>query len=61
MPKKVSLKQIIAEIDKTLADLETSVPKVEGSHDLERAKKTLKAVRDTVQAACFPNLDLPVA
>lgn len=60
MPKKVSLKQIIAEIDKALEMLEASAStKLAPDHDVERAKKSLKAVRESVVAVCYPNFDLP--
>jgi hypothetical protein len=62
MSKKVSLKKIIEEIDKALEALDAAEPpKLATDYDLERAKKSLKAVRETVQAVCYPNFDLPVA
>lgn len=60
MPKKVSLKHIVAEIERALEQLGGEAPaKGARSEDVERAKKELRAVRETVKAICGPNFDLP--
>jgi len=56
--RKISLKKIVAEIDKVLAQLEKTGAKprsIEG----ERTRLTLTAARDFVRGVCVPNFDLP--
>lgn len=58
--KKVSVKQILAEIDKALKALETNTIAVkEPSREIERARKALGAARNAVESTCLPEFYLP--
>ena len=60
--RAISLKKIIAEIDKVLAELEKAGPKarsLKGTHGVTRARLSLRAARSSVESACVPNFDLP--
>jgi hypothetical protein len=62
--RQISLKKIVAEIDKVLAELEKPATKersIEGVYNVTRARLSLKAARDAVQSACVPNFDFPEA
>lgn len=60
MPKKVSLKHIIAAIDKALEELrpegQAAAP---GDRETERARKALKGIRETVEGICAPDFEVP--
>ena len=69
--KSVSVKKIVAEIDKTLAKLEpakamaqakrTAAAKADPqAYALDRAVKSLRAARDVVEGTCVPGFDIPV-
>ena len=69
--KTVSVKRIVAEIDKTLAKLEpakataqakrtTAVAKADPqAYALDRVVKSLRAARDVVEGTCVPGFDIP--
>jgi hypothetical protein len=58
--KKVSVKKIIAEIDKALGELEgRSMRAVEPTREIERARKALGAARAAVESSCLPEFYLP--
>jgi len=68
--KTVSVKKIVAEIDKTLAKLEpakamaqakrTAAAKADPqAYALDRAVKSLRAARDVVEGTCVPGFDIP--
>lgn len=69
--KTVSVKRIVAEIDKTLAKLEpakataqakrtTAVAKADPqAYALDRAVKSLRAARDVIEGTCVPGFDIP--
>jgi hypothetical protein len=62
MPKKVSLKHIIAEIDKALEQLGPGTQGAKpGDEQIDRARKGLKGVRETVEAICLPNFEVPAS
>lgn len=60
--RKVSLKDIIAAIDKALKELESAPTKTKefGDERAERARKILKGVRESVEGVCLPNFEVPV-
>ena len=69
--KYVSVKKIIAEIDKALGKLEparaataqarrTAAAKADPqAYALDRAVKSLRAARDVVEGSCVPGFDIP--
>ena len=58
--KKVSVKKIIAEIDKALTELEgRSVRSVDPNREIDRARKALSAARSAVESSCLPEFYLP--
>ena len=69
--KAVSVKKIVAEIDRTLAKLEpakataqarrTAAAKTDPqAYALDRAVKSLRAARDVVEGICVPGFDIPI-
>jgi hypothetical protein len=68
--RTVSVKKIVAEIDKTLAKLEpakataqarrTAAAKADPqAYALDRAVMSLRAARDVIEGACVPGFDIP--
>ena len=58
--KKVSVKQIVADIDKAMKALEgRTLAAAEPSREIERARKALAAARDAVESSCLPEFYLP--
>jgi hypothetical protein len=61
--RKVSLKKIVAEIDKALGQIEKK-PKptsTQGTQAVARTKLALRAARDAVESACMPGFNVPGA
>ena len=70
--KTVSVKRIVAEIDKTLAKLEpakataqakrtSAVAKADPqAYALDRAVMSLRAARDVIEGTCVPGFDIPI-
>jgi hypothetical protein len=70
--KSVSVKRIVAEIDKTLAKLEpakaataqarrTAAAKADPqAYALDRAVMSLRAARDVIEGTCVPGFDIPI-
>ena len=70
--KAVSVKRIVAEIDKTLAKLEpakataqarrtSAVAKADPqAYALDRAVMSLRAARDVIEGTCVPGFDIPL-
>lgn len=63
MPKKVSLKHIVAAIDKALEELGTTdkslAAGVGDDRETARARKALKGLRETVEGICLPDFEVP--
>lgn len=60
MPKKVSLKPIVAEIDKVLKEMEDeSLSKSARTEVIESAKRQLRGVREVVIGVCVGPFDFP--
>jgi hypothetical protein len=60
--KKVSVKKIIADIEKAINALETRAMKPnDPMREIERARKALGAARDAVESACLPEFYLPTS
>ena len=58
--KKISVKKIIADIEKVLSELEPrGVRAADPTREIERARKALGAARDAVESACLPEFYLP--
>jgi hypothetical protein len=69
--RTVSVKKIVAEIDKTLAKLEpakaataqarrSAAAKADPqAYALDRAVMSLRAARDVIEGACVPGFDIP--
>jgi hypothetical protein len=63
--KPVSVKKIVAEINRTLAKLEPAkaAAKASGadpqSYALDRAMMSLRGARDVVEGICVPGFDIP--
>jgi hypothetical protein len=63
--KPVSVKKIVAEIDRTLAKLEPvkAAARARGvdpqSYALDRAMMSLRGARDVVEGICVPGFDIP--
>ena len=69
--KTISVKKIVAEINRTLAKLEpatataqakrtTAVAKADPqAYALDRVVKSLRAARDVVEGTCVPGFDIP--
>ena len=68
--KSVSVKKIVAEIDKTLAKLEPAKATVQAkrsavagydpqSYALDRAIMSLRGARDVIEGTCVPGFDIP--
>jgi len=60
--KKISVKKIMAEIDKTLAALDKrpdAVARPQPGYHTARAKLSLRAARDAVASACVPGFEIP--
>jgi hypothetical protein len=63
MAREVSLKEIVAAIDKALAELEPGYEKATLTKDNERVLRTirvLKGLRESTEGMCLPNFDIPV-
>ena len=67
--KTVSVKKIVAEIDRTLAKLEpkaTAAKKSPGAeadptaYALDRAILSLRGARDVMKGVCVPGFDIPI-
>lgn len=70
--KSVSVKRIVAEIDKTLAKLEpakaataqarkSAAAKADPqAYALDRAVMSLRAARDVIEGTCVPGFDIPI-
>jgi hypothetical protein len=67
--KSVSVKKIVAEIDRTLAKLEpkaTAAKKSPGAatdptgYALDRAILSLRGARDVMKGVCVPGFDIPI-
>jgi hypothetical protein len=58
---KVSVKQIVADIDKAMKALEKrrSIAGEEPTREIERARKALSSAREAVESACLPEFYLP--
>jgi hypothetical protein len=68
--KTVSVKKIVAEINRTLAKLEpakaaasqakrTAAPGDAQSYALDRAIMSLRGARDVIEGTCVPGFDIP--
>lgn len=68
--KKVSVKKIVAEINKTLAKLESAKATITQAqakgagpdprgHALDRAIMSLRGARDVTEGTCVPGFDIP--
>ena len=68
--KTVSVKKIVAEINRTLAKLEpakaaatqakrTAAPGAPQSYALDRAIMSLRGARDVIEGTCVPGFDIP--
>ena len=69
--KSVSVKRIVAEIDKTLAKLEPAKATAQArrvgaakadpqAYALDRAVMSLRAARDVIEGTCVPGFDIPL-
>ena len=69
--KTVSVKKIVAEIDRTLAKLEPAKASAQAkrsaaagydpqSYALDRAIMSLRGVRDVIEGTCVPGFDIPI-
>jgi hypothetical protein len=70
--KTVSVKRIVAEIDRTLAKLEPAKASAQAkrtsavgkadpqSYALDRAVMSLRAARDVIEGTCVPGFDIPI-
>lgn len=71
--KKVSVKKIVAEINRTLAKLEPRATTVQAkaraaagaapdpqAQALQRAIMSLRGARDVIEGSCVPGFDLPI-
>ena len=68
--KTVSVKKIVAEINRTLAKLEpakaataakrTAAPGDAQSYALDRAIMSLRGARDVIEGTCVPGFDIPL-
>ena len=68
--KTVSVKKIVAEINRTLAKLEpakaattakrTAAPGGAQSYALDRAIMSLRGARDVIEGTCVPGFDIPL-
>ena len=69
--KTVSVKRIVAEIDKTLAKLEPAKATAQArrtaaaksdpqAYALDRAVMSLRAARDVIESNCVPGFDIPI-
>ena len=69
--KSVSVKRIVAEIDKTLAKLEPAKASAQAkrtagagadpqSYALDRAILSLRGARDVIEGTCVPGFDIPI-
>jgi hypothetical protein len=65
---KVSVKKIVAEINKTLAKVESAkatIVQAKGAgpdprgHALDRAIMSLRGARDVIEGTCVPGFDIP--
>ena len=64
MSRKVSLKEIVKALDyaiKEFEDAEYQRSKETTDERAERAKISLKGVRETVMGICLPNFEVPAA
>jgi hypothetical protein len=62
MPRKVSLKEIVKAIDHAiheLEDAENQRGKETTDERMERAKVSLKGIRETVVGICLPGFEIP--
>jgi hypothetical protein len=64
--KKISVKKIVAEIDRTIKALDKRTEAVsttrlgpQAGHNTARAKLSLRAARDAVASACVPGFEIP--
>jgi hypothetical protein len=66
--QKVSVKKIVAEIDRTLKKLEPAKAAAQAragtaksveSYAIERAMMSLRGARDVVEGICVPGFDIP--
>ncbi len=57
--KSVSVKGIIAQMDRTLQKLERPAAMAKESVELRRARLGLRAARDAVHGLCVPGFDIP--
>jgi len=69
--KTVSVKRIVAEIDRTLAKLEPAKATAQAkrsaaagydpqSYALDRAIMSLRGARDVIEGTCVPGFDIPI-
>ena len=69
--KTVSVKKIVAEIDRTLAKLEPAKVSAQAkrsaaagydpqSYALDRAIMSLRGARDVIEGTCVPGFDIPI-
>jgi hypothetical protein len=69
--KTVSVKRIVAEIDRTLAKLEPAKASAQAkrsvaagydpqSYALDRAIMSLRGARDVIEGTCVPGFDIPI-
>ena len=69
--KTVSVKKIVAEIDRTLAKLEPAKASAQAkrsaaagydpqSYALDRAIMSLRGARDVIEGTCVPGFDIPI-
>ncbi|HWJ55897.1 MAG TPA: hypothetical protein VNR90_06750 [Vicinamibacterales bacterium] len=69
--KTVSVKRIVAEIDKALAKLEPAKASAQArrsvaaksdpqSYSLDRTVMSLRAARDVIESNCVPGFDIPI-
>jgi hypothetical protein len=65
--KTISLKKIVADINKALAELERAKGRptragaaaYKAGHKVDQARLSLMAARDAVESACVPTMDFP--
>jgi hypothetical protein len=60
--RKISLKKIIAEIDKVLSELDKPAPRARsttGPDTVAKARLSLKAARSAIESVCVPNFEFP--
>jgi hypothetical protein len=63
MPRQVSLKEIVKAIDKAIEELGPATRKKSMSAEdarIQRTRKVLEGMRESVEGCCFPDFEIPV-